>query len=105
MTAPQSTYAQRVNRYDPKHPPQEPVKITQQRWNLWKALHAFLEQQGAWVTSVPGLSPLRFEVLQGSSLPSRLAGAGYPPRHTGTAQRATSNGFTQTDVLEIRLPR
>ncbi len=101
MTVP----ALRANRYDLKNPAQEPAKITQQRWDLWNALRAFLEQQGAWVVSVPGFSPLRFEILPGSSLPAKLTELGYAPRHAGTTRRATSNGFKPTDVLEIRLPR
>jgi hypothetical protein len=104
MTAPASTYAQRVNRYDPKRPPQDDLlaKITQRRWDLWNALRAFLEQEGAWVISVPGSSPLRSEILPGSSMPSKLTELGHEPRHAGTTQRATSAGFRQTDILEIR---
>jgi hypothetical protein len=46
---------------------------------------------------------LRIEVPQGSSLPVRLAQAGYDLRHAGMTTRI-GDGFITVDVLELDLP-
>ena len=84
-------------------PRSEKTDIIKQRTELWDALNAFVNQQGGWVTSVPGSKCLRIETPSGSSLPARLLELGYAVRSAGINTRITSGNFTSVDVIEIRL--
>jgi hypothetical protein len=94
------------------------------RRKLWDTINKFIRQEGGWVTSVPGVSVMRIEVTQGSSLPAKLIELGFDPRHVGVSTKLISGGTIETvtehgtgrkvarhhagfvpiDILEIELP-
>jgi len=98
-------YAERKNRFDPRHPPTVPVRDPAARRDLWRALNSFVQENGAWVTSVPGAKIMRIEISEHSSLADRLRELGYLPIDCGMSTRITASGFAAVSVIEIDLPR
>jgi hypothetical protein len=78
-------------------------EAARRRMKLQQSLTAFVEQNGGWITSIPGAKFMRVEVTKDSSLPAKLAQLGFAPYHANVGTRITSCGFTPVDVLEISL--
>ncbi len=99
-------YEERKVRYDPKAPPQLPVrKVSERRVDLWNALAKFIHDQGAAVTSLPFHSPMVVEIAKDSDLPMKLTEFGYQPQHSGSLTRITSSaGIVPADVIKVALP-
>lgn len=101
----------------------EANRVTEQQKKLWTALAQFIREQGGWVTSIPGLSPLRFEAMEHSKLPLELTKLGYVLLSRGTTTRiggaaspeygarwrqgarSGGYGFLTVSIYELDLPR
>jgi hypothetical protein len=79
----------------------DPLKA---RTELSEALTQYVQQNGGWVTSVPGAKNMRIEMPQNSSLPTKLLELGYDPRHCGIGTRIEAGKFLSVDVIEVSLP-
>jgi hypothetical protein len=66
-------------------------------------LTKFAQQNGGWVTSVPGAKNMRIELPAGSSLPAKLIGLGYDLRSAGIGTRITAGEFVPVEIIEITL--
>jgi len=92
----------------------------EKRRALWHALNRFITELGGFVVSAPFSSPIRIEAPRDSTLPKRLAEAGYDvvfrgqltrigsaaPRHDrqGRIGPLTGRyGFHRVDVYELAL--
>src|SRR5262245_60825912 len=100
------SYAEREHKWSPKlSTVPTAAKITERQRDLWDALHEYIRQQGGTVTSPPYASPVRIIVGKGSSLPAKLIEFGYLLHHVGSTLRTTVDGLTQSDVVEVNLPK
>jgi hypothetical protein len=97
----------------------EAAKISQQRRDLWDALHDLIRKDGGAIVSVRYASPIRIEVATDSELPARLHQLGYdlmfreqatrigaaPVEHDRRGRPRTSSGygFSVCDVYELKL--
>ena len=79
----------------------DPLKA---RTELSEALTKFVQQNGGWVTSVPGAKNMRIETPQNSALPTKLLEIGYSIRSAGIGTRISAGKFLPVEVIEISLP-
>jgi hypothetical protein len=92
----------------------------EERCELWHALNRFITGHGGFVVSTPFSSPICIEVPKDSTLPKRLAEAGYDVVFRGQLTRigsatpkhdrqgrigplTTGYGFHRVDVYELAL--
>jgi hypothetical protein len=92
---------------------------TDQRRDLWTALNEFIRQNGGSIVSLQFTSPVRVELVQGSSLAASLTAMGFDPIFVERVsrfgpiaaepvlrrRRATTptDGFRAVDIFELRL--
>ena len=97
------------------------VMSQEKRCELWHALNRFITEHGGCVVSAPFSSPIRIEAPRDSTLPKRLAKAGYDfvfrgqltrigsadPKHDRQSRTrpltACYYGFHRVDVYELAL--
>ncbi len=59
----------------------------QKQHALWGALHAFIRNNGGWITSKPDEFPIRFECRPEAALPDELRSLGYDLKDRGTEEK------------------
>jgi hypothetical protein len=89
---------------------EEAAKISQQRRNLFDALHDFIRKGGGAIVSVRYASPIRIEVATDSELPAQLRELGYDLMFREHATRigagaVTGYAFRTVNVFELKLPK
>ena len=80
-------------------------KVSEARWKLWNAVHAYVRHHGGKVTSIPGHREVRIEIQKDSDLPTKLVDLGYQPHHYAAETRIEANQFIQVDIISITLPK
>jgi hypothetical protein len=63
------------------------MPVSERQQQLWGALHAYIRNNGGWITSPPDAAPIRLECLLASDLPELLTNLGYKLRSQGTTEK------------------
>jgi hypothetical protein len=78
------------------------------RNELWQNLNRYCRENGAAITSLPNVSPMRIEVGKTSNLATLLTNAGYVCHQAGRVTRITGGPrdvFVERDIIEVDLPK
>jgi hypothetical protein len=65
------------------------------RKDRFSGLNQFVTERHGWLVSIPGAIEIRMQCLVGSDLPQEIAGLGYKPEMTGSAERILHHAIVE----------
>ena len=79
---------------------QSPQAKREDRQERFEKLNAYVGRRGGWITSLPGDSNIRIEVLPGNDLPAQLTALGFDVIADGQGERIIPDGLVETISIQ-----